>query len=119
MPIKKGDLLKGQVRLSCWARATLDLVKVRYKMDGYTIYTADRPDYWECLWNAGSVKPGRHKLTLEVLRPERQSRGLPDGDGHDGAVRKGVQGLEVLRCREMRLSPESLYNLLAEPNVLS
>ena len=69
MPIRKGERLKGQVRLSCWARATLDLVKVRYKMDGYTIYTADRPDYWECLWNAGSVKPGRHTLTLEVMRP--------------------------------------------------
>ncbi len=68
MPIRKNERLKGQVRLSCWARATLDLVKVRYKVDGYTIYNADRPDYWECLWNAGSVKPGRHKLTLEVMQ---------------------------------------------------
>ena len=68
MPIAKGELLKGQARLSCWARATLDMVKVRYKVDGYTIYTADRPGYWECIWNAGSVKPGRHKLTLEVMQ---------------------------------------------------
>ena len=42
-------------------------LKVRYRVDGYPIYTADRPDLWECFWNAGSVRPGKHKLTLEVL----------------------------------------------------
>jgi hypothetical protein len=69
MPVRQGEALRGNVRLSCWARTPSDFVVVRYKLDGKLIYRADRPDLWECIWNAGSVAPGRHRLTLEVVRP--------------------------------------------------
>jgi len=66
MPVAKGDLLRGRVRLGCWARGPSDHVSVRYKVDGYLIYKANTPDQWECFWNAGSVRPGKHVVTLEV-----------------------------------------------------
>ena len=72
MPIKKSEMLQGKVRLSCWARTPLDFVDVSYKVDGYVIYKANRPDLWECLWDAGSVRPGKHRLSLEV----RNRRGV-------------------------------------------
>ncbi len=70
MPIRSGDVLRGRVRLSCWARSPSDFVTVRYKVDGHIIYTAARPDLWECLWDAGSVPPGRHSLALTVSRAD-------------------------------------------------
>ena len=66
MPIRNGENLHGQVELSCFARTPGDRLIARYKIDGITIYTARRPGQWPCLWNAGSVRPGRHKLTLEI-----------------------------------------------------
>lgn len=66
MPLRKGELLRGTVEISCFARAPGDRLRVRYKIDGYQIYTADQPLLWTCLWDAGSVKPGRHTLSLEV-----------------------------------------------------
>jgi hypothetical protein len=68
MPVRKGELLRGKVRLSCWARTPSDILKVIYKIDGIPIYRADRPDLWECIWDASSVRPGKHKLALVVLR---------------------------------------------------
>lgn len=67
MRLREGDTLKGKVRLSCWARTPSDIVTVRFRVDGYTIYTANRPDLWECIWDAGSVPPGKHTLTLDVV----------------------------------------------------
>lgn len=66
MPVRKGELLKGKVRLSCWARTPSDRLRVVYKVDGTPIYRAERPDLWECIWDAGSVTPGRHTLSLLV-----------------------------------------------------
>lgn len=66
MPIKNGEVLKGKVRLSCWARTPSDRVKIVYKVDGTPIYRAERPDLWECIWDAGSVPPGKHTLSLLV-----------------------------------------------------
>jgi hypothetical protein len=68
MPLRDGETLRGKVRLSCWGRAPSDILTVRYRVDGFIIYTAHRPDLWECIWDAGSVRPGKHKITLEVLR---------------------------------------------------
>lgn len=68
MPVRQGEPLRGMVQLSCFARSPSDFVTVRYKVDGYRIYTAARPDLWECLWDAGSVRPGKHTLSLEALR---------------------------------------------------
>ncbi len=70
MAMREGERLRGQVCLSCFARTPSDIVTVRYKVDGYPIYTAKTPDLWECVWDAGSVPPGRHTLTLEALRPD-------------------------------------------------
>ncbi|HLV80867.1 MAG TPA: glycosyl hydrolase [Chthonomonadaceae bacterium] len=70
MPMREGERLRGQVRLSCFARTPSDIVTIVYKVDGYRIYSAKTPDLWECVWNAGSVRPGRHTLTLEALRPD-------------------------------------------------
>lgn len=67
LPLRNGDTLQGKARLSCWARSPSDILSVRYKLDGYLIYKADRPDLWECIWDAGSVRPGKHTLLLEVL----------------------------------------------------
>lgn len=69
LPVRKGELLQGRVTLSCWARSPSDAVMVRFRVDGREIYKASRPDLWECIWDAGSVRPGRHTLTLEVLKP--------------------------------------------------
>jgi hypothetical protein len=66
MPCRSNEVLRGLVRLSCWARGPTDLVSVRYSVDGFLIYKAWLPDAWECLWNANSVKPGTHMLSLEV-----------------------------------------------------
>ncbi len=66
MRMQKNELLQGRVKLSCWARTPLDFVSVSYKVDGYTIYKANRPDLWECFWDAGSVLAGKHLLLLEV-----------------------------------------------------
>lgn len=70
MPLRQGERLKGKVRLSCWARTPSDNLKVVYKVDGTPIYRADRPDLWECIWDAGSVKPGKHTLTLLVYHTD-------------------------------------------------
>lgn len=70
MPMRQGEPLRGPVELSCFARAPGDEVTIRYKVDNYVIYTANNPDQWACHWNAGSVKPGPHKLTLEVFNAQ-------------------------------------------------
>lgn len=67
MPVRKNELLTGRVRLSCWARSLTDEVSVVYKVNGYPIYQASSPELWECVWDAGSVRPGRQTLTLEVI----------------------------------------------------
>ena len=67
MPFRNGELLHGTVRLSCWARGPSDILSVRYRVDGTLIYKAADPVHWDCLWDAGSIKPGRHTLSLEVL----------------------------------------------------
>jgi hypothetical protein len=67
MPLRKGELLKGNVELSCFARTPGDRPTARYKVDGIPIYKANQPNLWTCLWDAGSVTPGRHNLTLEVF----------------------------------------------------
>ncbi|MCW3096333.1 MAG: hypothetical protein JWL77_1951 [Chthonomonadaceae bacterium] len=66
MPMRPNELLKGKAVFSCFARTPSDKVSLRYKIDGIVIYRAYRPDLWECTWDAGSVKPGKHILTLEV-----------------------------------------------------
>lgn len=71
LPIREGDLLQGRVKLSCWARSPSDVLTVRYLVDGVPIYEAHSPEQWECYWEAGSVPPGKHTLTLRVLRPDR------------------------------------------------
>lgn len=68
MPLRAGELLRGKVVLSCWARTPSDLLSVRYRLDGRIIYKANRPDRWQHVWDAGSVPPGRHVLTLEAVR---------------------------------------------------
>lgn len=70
MPLRQGEILRGQVELSCFARAPGDEVTVVYKVDGYPIYRANHPDQWTCRWNAGGPKPGRHKLALEVFNAQ-------------------------------------------------
>ncbi len=67
MPLRKGEVLRGNVELSCFARGPSDRVTVRYAIDGVTIYKAAHPIDWPCTWDAGSVKPGRHVLSLEVF----------------------------------------------------
>ncbi len=67
MPLRKGELLRGRVVLSCWARSPSDLLTVIYKVDGYRIYKAYSPDMWDCIWDASSVRPGKHTISLEVL----------------------------------------------------
>lgn len=67
MPIRKGEMLRGNVDLSCFARGPSDKVSVRYLVDGVTIYKAAHPIDWPCTWDAGSVAPGRHVLALEVF----------------------------------------------------
>lgn len=67
MPMRPNEYLKGRVTFSCFARTPSDHVSLRYKVDGVVIYKAFRPDLWECVWDAGSVKPGKHTLTLEVV----------------------------------------------------
>lgn len=66
MPMRPYETLKGKAVFSCFARTPSDKVSLRYKIDGVVIYRAYRPDLWECSWDAGSVKPGKHILTLEV-----------------------------------------------------
>ncbi len=66
MPMRPNEVLKGKCTFSCFARTPSDKVSLRYKVDGFVIYRAYRPDLWECVWEAGSVKPGKHTLTLEV-----------------------------------------------------
>lgn len=66
MPMRPNEALRGRSTFSCFARTPSDRVSLRYKIDGVVIYRAYRPDLWECVWDAGSVKPGRHILTLEV-----------------------------------------------------
>jgi hypothetical protein len=66
MPMRPNELLRGRATFSCFARTPSDRVSLRYKVDGIVIYRAYRPDLWECVWDAGSVKPGKHTLTLEV-----------------------------------------------------
>jgi len=66
MPMRPYELLKGKATFSCFARTPSDKVSLRYRIDGVVIYRAYRPDLWECVWDAGSVKPGKHTLTLEV-----------------------------------------------------
>ena len=66
MPLQKNDLLRGRVELSCFARGPSDHVYVKYRLDGAVIYQASHPIDWPCTWDAWRVKPGRHKLSLEV-----------------------------------------------------
>ena len=66
MPCRPNEILRGRVRLSCWARGPSDIVSVRYRLDGFLIYKAWLPDAWECIWDSSSVRPGPHTLTLEV-----------------------------------------------------
>jgi hypothetical protein len=66
MPMRPNEVLQGRSTFSCFARTPSDRVSLRYKIDGVVIYRAYRPDLWECVWDAGSVKPGKHILTLEV-----------------------------------------------------
>lgn len=67
MPMRPNEVLKGRTTFSCFARTPSDRVSLRYRVDGVVIYRAYRPDLWECVWDAGSVKPGKHILTLEVV----------------------------------------------------
>jgi len=67
MQVRKGELLRGNVELSCFARAPSDRVSVRYTVDGFSIYNAAHPIDWPCTWDSGSVKPGRHLLGLHVF----------------------------------------------------
>ena len=67
MRIRPGELLKGDVQLSCFARGPSDKVKVRYTLDGIVIYQAVHPIDWPCFWNASGAVPGKHVLGLEVL----------------------------------------------------
>lgn len=67
MPMKDGDVLRGKVKIGCWARTPSDLLSVRYSVDHYKIYSAHSPTQWECIWDSGSVSPGKHTLMLEVL----------------------------------------------------
>jgi hypothetical protein len=67
MPLSNRDTIHGVVRLSCWARGKSDAISVRYKVDGIQIYLAKTADLWECLWNSGTVRPGMHSISLEVL----------------------------------------------------
>jgi hypothetical protein len=64
--MRPNEPLRGRATFSCFARTPSDHVSLRYKIDGIVIYRAYRPDLWECVWDAGSVKPGKHTLTLEV-----------------------------------------------------
>jgi hypothetical protein len=66
MPFRNGEVLQGNVRLSCWARGPSDDVSVRYLVDGALLYEAADAVHWDCLWNADSIRPGRHILALEV-----------------------------------------------------
>ncbi len=66
MPMRPNERLKGKTTFSCFARTPSDRVSLRYKIDGVVIYRAYRTDLWECVWDAGNVKPGKHILTLEV-----------------------------------------------------
>jgi hypothetical protein len=67
MPIRKGELLRGNVTLSCFARGPSDRVTVQYRLDGTRIYKASHPMDWSCMWDAGTVTPGRHTLSLDVF----------------------------------------------------
>jgi len=67
MPMKDGDVLQGNVEISCWARAPSDHLAVRYVMDHYKIYGATSPDRWAFTWPADKANPGKHMLTLEVI----------------------------------------------------
>lgn len=67
MPFRNGEMLSGNVRLSCWARGPSDSVGVRYRVDGALLYEARDALRWDCLWDANSIRPGRHVLSLEVL----------------------------------------------------
>ena len=66
MPLRAGEALRGKVELSCFARSPGDQPTVVYKVDGKPVYKAARAGLWACVWDAGSVKAGRHVLTLEV-----------------------------------------------------
>lgn len=66
MAIRHGEILKGKVEISCFARTPGDKLRVVYKLDGHPIYEASHPSDWSCLWDAGSVRSGGHVLTLEV-----------------------------------------------------
>lgn len=67
MPMKDGDVLHGNVEISCWARAPSDHLSVRYSLDHYRIYSASSPDKWAFRWPADRALPGKHTLLLEVL----------------------------------------------------
>jgi len=67
MRIRKGELLCGNVGLSCFARGPSDRVSVQYSVDGTVIYKAAHPIDWPCTWDAGSVAPGKHVLALDVF----------------------------------------------------
>lgn len=67
MRVRDGEALRGNVELSCFARAPSDRVSVRYSIDGKVIYRANHPLDWPCTWDAGSVAPGKHVLALEAL----------------------------------------------------
>jgi hypothetical protein len=67
MKIRPGEVLKGDVQLSCFARGPSDRVTVQYAVDGIVIYKAAHPIDWPCFWNASGARPGRHVLGLKVL----------------------------------------------------
>jgi len=67
MPVRAGDMLRGSVDLSCFARAPSDHVAVQYSLDGTVIYRAAHPIDWPCTWDAASVSPGRHTLAVDVF----------------------------------------------------
>ena len=63
--LRNGEVMRGDVKLSCWARSD-GAFHVKYYVDGHQIYDAATPDAWECLWDSGSVRPGQHRISLRV-----------------------------------------------------
>ncbi len=67
MPIKDGDVLRGNVEIGCWARTPSDRLSVRYLIDNFVVYSADEPDRWTFFWPADKAAIGKHKLMLKIL----------------------------------------------------
>ena len=67
MPLRNGEVLKGTVELSCYARCPSDILTVRYVLDGRLLYSANSADKWVFHLNASLISPGKHRLTLLVI----------------------------------------------------